>query len=318
MLKQRLSSGFLLAGMVIALLLADAYLSSRPDTHPRPGGNPLRVWYSHGALTAALVLALTMLAVRELTHFARAAGFRPLRAESYVFAAGLALGPYLSANLPGTFVHDQSWGMLWLALAVGYTFSAQAVRRGTERAISNLAITFFIIFFAGGLAGFLTKIRMDIGGPEGAVLLLFSVLIVKITDTGAFFSGMLLGRHKMIPWLSPKKTWEGFVGGLVWAMGTSVGVGALLEQYGIVRFPPGFFGSPAGLLLFGGVLGLFSVAGDLCVSLLKRDAALKDSGDSIPGMGGILDILDSPLLCAPVAWFYWTQIIGVHTAAGIR
>lgn len=315
MLRQRLVSGFLLTGLIVAILLLDAYLSSQPDTRPRPGGNPLRVWYSHGALTAALVLTLTMLAVRELTRFARVAGFRPLRAESYVFAAGLALGPYVSSNLPGTFVHDQSWGMLWLAIAVGYTFSAQAVRRGTERAISNLAITFFIIFFAGGLAGFLTKTRMEIGGSEGAVLLLFSMLIVKITDTGAFFTGMVFGRHKMIPWLSPKKTWEGFVGGLVWAMGTAVGVGALLEYYGILDFPSGFFGSPAGLVLFGAVLGVFSVAGDLAVSLLKRDAALKDSGDSIPGMGGILDVLDSPLLCAPVAWFYWTQIIGVRAIA---
>ena len=197
-----------------------------------------------------------------------------------VFVAGLVVGPYVAFNAdPNLGLQDEGWGMLWLACAVGTGFLMQALWLKTERAIGNLATTIFIIFYAGGLAGFMTKMRMQFPGAEGIALLIFTIFIVKMTDTGAFFVGKLIGRHKMIPWLSPKKTWEGFVGGIAVAILCSVALGTYLQRAGLIpELPEGPLAYPWGLMIFGALMGVFSVAGDLSASLLKRDAAVSDSG----------------------------------------
>jgi phosphatidate cytidylyltransferase len=134
-----------------------------------------------------------------------------------------------------------------------------------------------------------------------------------MTDTGAYFTGRWLGRHKLIPWLSPNKTWEGLAGGIVVALLCAVGVGYWLHAAQLAPRPPA--GPLIGwLALFGLLMAGLSVAGDLSASLLKRDAAVKDSGTALPGLGGILDVLDSPLLAAPVAWLFWTRFVQ-HSAA---
>ena len=183
--------------------------------------------------------------------------------------------------------------------------------------MENIAITLMILFYGGGLAGFIIKLRMEIGNFEGVVLIMFFIFIVKMTDTGAYFFGMFLGKHKLIPWLSPKKTWEGFWGGLITALILSVGVGSVLQYEGLLPASANALGFPWGLLLFGLLMALFSVAGDLCASLLKRDAAVQDSGNSLPGLGGVLDVLDSPLLAAPAAWFYWARLMPKLAESGV-
>jgi phosphatidate cytidylyltransferase len=175
----------------------------------------------------------------------------------------------------------------------------------------NVATMVFIMFYTGGLAGYMTKLRMEVGGQDGVAVLVFSIFLVKITDVGAYFSGRLLGRHKMIPWLSPKKTWEGLVGGIVLALLCAVAGGGWLRAAGALPGAGGLVAAPWDLLILGGLMAAFSVAGDLCGSLLKRDADAKDSGRLLPGMGGMLDVLDSPLLAAPVAWFFWTRIVQI-------
>jgi phosphatidate cytidylyltransferase len=228
----------------------------------------------------------------------------------HLFAAGLVIGPYLSFNLRHEADwYDESWGMLWVSIALGVAFLWQAVRRGTENATQNVASAVFIIVYTGGLAGYMTRLRMEIGGYEGVAILLFSMFLVKITDVGAFFVGRAFGRHKLIPWLSPQKTWEGFFGGLIVAVVCSVAVGSYLHYGDITRLTEGPLAYPWGMVWFGLLMALFSVAGDLVASLLKRDAAVKDSGKVLPGMGGVLDVLDSPLLAAPVAWFFWTRLV---------
>jgi len=309
-LQQRLVSGSLLAGAIIALVALDGWLAGvEPPPRWMLGGVNLGHWLYHGALVTLTMLVLTLLAVRELLRLARHLGYRPLRFETYVFAAGLIVGPYVSYNVRDTAaIYDESLGMLWLAVALGYAFWAHAVRRGTERVIQNVAVTLFFIFFAGGLGGYLTKLRMEVGGPQGATVLLFSIFLVKMTDVGAFFTGLLIGRHKFVPWLSPKKTWEGVIGGIAVAVACAAGVGNSLHHHGWIHLGEGSFAGGWGLALFGFVMALFSIAGDLAESLLKRDAAVKDSSNMIPGMGGVLDILDSPLLAAPAAWYYWTRL----------
>lgn len=320
MLRQRLISGTLLAAALVGLVILDGYLSSKlpqPALPPTGRAADLRFWLLNGALWTTILLVLTVLTIRELLAFARASGLNPFGRLAFFFAAGLTVGPYIAFNHELLFGwKDESWAMIWIAIALGLGFYLQAARHRTEHAMANLAVTIFIIFYTGGLAGFWTGLRMEVGGWQGATIVLFSIFCVKITDIGAFFIGSRFGRKKLIEWLSPKKTWEGFFGGLASAVLGSVLLGMVLIWTGAIQpdFRPRLPGPTVpvhpvlALAIFGLLMGAISVAGDLCASLLKRDAAVKDSGRVIPGMGGILDVIDSPLLAAPVAWFFWTRI----------
>lgn len=316
-MRTRLLVGIPLAVTIIVLMLVDGCLAERPApmlTVPGLGFN-LGPWLYDGAICTALVLLLTVAATYELLHMARARGHRPFGRTAQLFAAGLVVGPYASFHLsPMTGGYDESLGLLWLAIALGFLFLVQAVERGTDRAMENLASTIFIVLYTGGLAGFMVKLRMEVGGSTGVAVLLFSQFLVKITDTGAFFTGRALGRTKMVPWLSPKKTWEGLAGGLLTTMVCALLIGYWLHAVGIVRIQERTMAYPWALVVLGLLLGVFSAAGDLCASLLKRDAAVKDSGQAFPGLGGVLDVLDSPLLAAPVAWLFWTRMF--HVVAG--
>lgn len=309
-LRQRVVSGVSLGVGVIGLVLLDGWLSSRADPSLMVAGVDVGAWLCNGAVITLTVLFLSVLAAAEVTHFVRMAGFQPNRAVVHAFSAGFVIGPFISFNLQRQAGwHDESWGMLWVSLALGLAFLLQAARRGTEKAAINVATALFIIIYTGGLAGYLVRLRMEVGGWEGTAVLLFSVFLVKVNDMGAFFTGRTFGKRKLIPWLSPKKTWEGFFGGVIVTVACAVGVGAWLQHAGVISLPDGPMGWPWGLVVLGLLMALFSVAGDLVASLLKRDAAVKDSGHVIPGMGGVLDVLDSPLLAAPMAWFFWTRIV---------
>lgn len=309
-MRQRVISGSLLAAAITVLMLLDAWLAARPTPAGSVAGVNITPWLTNGLISTLIVLVLSALAAKEVTGFVRVAGHQPNRAVVQLFAAGLVIGPYISFNLRREAGYcDDSWELLWVALALGVAFLLQALRRGTENATINVASTVFIVVYTGGLAGYMTRLRMEVGGYEGAAILLFSIFLVKINDVGALVTGSLFGKHKLIPWLSPEKTWEGFVGGILVTIACALGIGSWLHHAGVFTLPDGLCAYPWGLLWLGLLMAIFSVAGDLVASLLKRDAALKDSSQAIPGMGGVLDILDSPLLAAPVAWFFWTRLV---------
>jgi len=123
---------------------------------------------------------------------------------------------------------------------------------------------------------------------------LWLIGVTKITDIGAYVSGSLFGKHKLIPHISPKKTVEGLLGALVIAVGFGVGLAALQSQ---ALAPLGNLWQVAGLSL---VLALFSVMGDLAGSLIKRSLGVKDSGHLLPGIGGLFDLIDSPAFTVPL------------------
>jgi len=155
-----------------------------------------------------------------------------------------------------------------------------------EGAMANAGGTLLAIVYLGVLPGFFLPICMT----HSAWMMLAIVCIVKCADIGAYTAGHMIGRHKLIPWLSPGKTVEGFIGGLAFS-------GAIGAAAAVIFHFTWEQGLVAGILL-----GAVGQLGDLLESLLKRDAGVKDSG-TVPGFGGVLDILDSPLLAAPVA--YW-------------
>jgi phosphatidate cytidylyltransferase len=151
------------------------------------------------------------------------------------------------------------------------------------------------------MLSFVVQLRMEWG--IGALASL--VIVVKMGDTGAYMLGRLFGRHKMAPRISPAKTIEGAIGALVfscvgsWA--TFTWLVPLLEPAGSPTRPWWIW------ILFGLLVGTAGMVGDLAESLLKRDAGCKDSSTWLPGLGGVLDMLDSILLAAPVAWLCWAS-----------
>jgi phosphatidate cytidylyltransferase len=135
------------------------------------------------------------------------------------------------------------------------------------------------------------------------------VIVVKMGDVGAYIVGRMIGRHKMAPLLSPGKTIEGAVGDLAFSC-----LGSWLAfQYVVPRTTSTNLdaGPWWGWIAFGLLVGGAGMIGDLAESLLKRDVGVKDSSPWLPGFGGVLDMIDSLLLAAPVAWFCWaTGLVG--------
>lgn len=164
----------------------------------------------------------------------------------------------------------------------------------------NLAGAIFAISYIGVLGCFMIMLRIAYG--VGAMLSL--IITTKMCDIGAYTVGRLIGRHKMAADLSPGKTIEGAIGGLIFAViGAWMSFDLLLPYF---QTKGDVTGSQwAGIVLFGLFVGLAGAVGDLAESLIKRDVCRKDSGQFVPGFGGFLDIFDSLLLAAPVAFGLW-------------
>ena len=159
------------------------------------------------------------------------------------------------------------------------------------------------ILVSGLLTSFLIALRVYHGNRWGMAAVVSLIFVTKMSDTGAYFVGRSLGRHKMTPILSPKKTIEGGIGGVVTA--------CLCSWLYFRWFVPWLVGPDAvatpwwGCVLYGVVIAVAGVWGDLAESLLKRDMERKDSSRWMPGLGGVLDVLDSLLVAAPAAYLCW-------------
>jgi phosphatidate cytidylyltransferase len=225
-----------------------------------------------------LALVGGIVALHEL--YAMARGLRPLVLAGY---AGL-LFSLLGAELGG---------VRWLVAGVVGTFLFAFVVFGVSDArpsfTAAMATTILgVVWVAGGLA--LLLILRDI--PEHGRLAVFTVLLaVWADDTAAFFVGRLIGRHRMAPTISPKKTWEGFVAGAIAAV--AVCFFALYKQH---------FLSNGAAIALGGAVALSATLGDLFESAVKRDLGTKDSGRILGGHGGVLDRIDAQLFAIPAAY----------------
>jgi phosphatidate cytidylyltransferase len=160
-----------------------------------------------------------------------------------------------------------------------------------------LAFTYIGLFGA-----FVVGLRLLDVPRLGLAPVLSLIVATKLGDTGAYATGKLIGRRKMAPRLSPGKTWEGAAGALLWSALGSIAFLTLYPRWaGITGFAPSW----AAMAGFGLLVGGVGMLGDLVESLLKRDARCKDSSSWLPGLGGLLDVLDSILFAAPVAFLYW-------------
>jgi phosphatidate cytidylyltransferase len=204
--------------------------------------------------------------------------------------------------------HVEELIVILLVLGV---FFRQLPQRGNPKPIETMTNTVFGILYIPWLLNFMTKLTyLDVpnvvGSEGGRFFVLYLILITKFSDVGAYVVGSLFGRHKMIPRISPNKTWEGAVGAVLVPLGLSVAMYyAQFDWFNSLHF------TLRDAILLGVLFGFVAMIGDLAKSLIKRQAQVKDSGKFIPGIGGALDLVDSLLFTAPIFYLYLRLIIGV-------
>jgi len=206
---------------------------------------------------------------------------------------GIGMGAVIPLSIMFRFELTKRWELLFIVCALLFLTIMQFKRRQNSGAIIGISTTMFGILYVSWFFSFVVKIRQL---QNGLGLLGALVLITKLGDVGAYLIGSRFGNHPLIPRISPHKSVEGAFGGLAFSV-----MGAFACQaMGMIDLP-----GPQ-LVFIGLLIGIVGQLGDLSESLMKRDCEVKDSAGIIPGMGGVLDIIDSVLFTAPVFYFYIT------------
>ncbi len=301
MLGTRLLSGFSLIVVLLGVLFLDEWLAP---------WFPFWLLLAVGVMLAASVETIGLLA---------AAGCRP--STNSVLGGVLAIvaanwmphltnflcaraQPSLLAPEPPEPVALLAWPLLTFVGVLMVSFvvqSIQFVKPG--RTITTIAGTILVVAYVGLLGSFLLQMRWLEGPYHGLVPLIMLIATAKGADTGAYTVGRIAGKHKLWPSISPNKTIEGAVGGMLFAVLAAVLVTVtardLLHQPVL---------SDAETIGFGLLVGVAAQIGDLMESMIKRDSARKDASSTVPGFGGVLDVLDSLLFAAPVGYAYWVAL----------
>jgi len=307
MLRWRILLGAILIGGLVALSVWDWLAAGPGGPYAPPGG-----WLFPLAIVA------TVLASGEIVRLVRKSA--PGMSSWVVYLGnllivGVNIIPLAVDHCPMTAAAGAlGWPLVAFILSVGLAFLDEM--RRYERpgpVIGQLAGKILGLAYVGGLMTFVVQLRLYhfAAGPQGLVALLSLIIVVKMGDTGAYTVGRLIGRHKMAPVLSPGKTWEGFAGAMLFAAFGSWLFLKLVVPHFWPHLDPashrdGFL-AQWNWLPYGLIVGLTGLLGDLAESLLKRDAGVKDSSDWMPGFGGVLDVLDSILFAAPIAWLFWVM-----------
>ncbi|MDX2148331.1 MAG: phosphatidate cytidylyltransferase [Planctomycetota bacterium] len=297
-MRQRLLFG----PVLIALLLAALWLDVVVDRLPSPGflvrAGVLDQTLPRGVVILLACAALSILAARELATILRAKG---ITASTRLMCAASGLGLIVSSTVPewtrgptGVAVVSTA-GIAVLMTSLAF-FSRHRSTEGVVAATGGMLLAFVYL----GLAlGFVPALRRECT----VWFLLWILAVTKCSDIGAYFTGRAIGKHKLILWLSPGKTWEGLVGGIVLAAGAGA-----LGIHLLNRFDDETGLTPLKGALSGAFFAVVGQLGDLMASTLKRDAGKKDASSVLPGFGGVLDVLDSPLLVVPVA-YWWLPLL---------
>ena len=299
MLATRLVTGFTLAGITLAVLYLDEWMAP---------------WFP---LWLIVSLLATGLAALELISLLNATSAKP--SGNSLFAGVIAVvlanwAPHLSSHAhqvpqligrldydPLSPIHALAWPLLAYIGVVMITFIAQSAQfEKPGGTMATIAGTVLGVTYIGLLGSFLIQMRWLDGPYHGLPPLAFLIVTAKGADTGAYTLGRIAGRHKLWPRLSPNKTIEGAIGGLLFAVGGSLlvaAIGRFLLHVTTLSWPAA--------VAFGLVVGTAAQLGDLMESMIKRDCARKDASDTVPGFGGVLDVLDSLLFAGPVGFAFW-------------
>lgn len=258
------------------------------------------VYWGPPWLVALLAGVVGLLAMIEFFKLAAQMGMRAFRAWTMICAAGLFCVQWLVGatdvhwlgtnievirGLPGAYA---SCEVVLLAFVFGCALIGIVSRAPLADVLPGVAASAAALAFVAWPFSYVA--RMDARAQHGPILVLFALAIVWAGDTVAYFVGKSIGRVKMAPALSPKKTWEGAAGNML---------GSLIVGYGFARWQGGDL-TP--WLVTAALANVAGQAGDLVESAYKRGAGVKDSGALLPGHGGMLDRIDSLILAVPVVW----------------
>ncbi len=299
MLATRLATGLTLVAVLIAILVIDEWLAP---------------WFPLWFVASLVVLTLCAL---EVVGLLAASGNRP--ATSTVIGGILALVvanwvPHLVAPVlrdgelipippynPSAAINVMAWPLWTFVAILMATFLSQSLTfRQPGATMTTIAATTLALAYVGLLGGFIVQFRWLEGPYHGLVPLTMLFATAKGSDIGAYTVGRIAGRTKLWPNLSPNKTIEGATGGLAFGVLAALAV-SILAKYAL-HAPSLGWGET---VIFGLVVALMAQLGDLMESMIKRDSERKDASSAVPGFGGLLDVLDSLLFAAPVAYGLW-------------
>ena len=258
------------------------------------------LWYGRTAGTVALITIFSTLALREFYAIQAAAGRAPFAWLGIFFGALITAAPWIQETF-GRPAHP----LLPLAFII---FAVRILgEREPARRVDALSSTLFGLVYVALLMQYLVRIVTPAGPGDpftaGGRLLLcvWLVAFAKFCDTGALLAGLAAGRTPLAPAISPKKTWEGAAGGVAASMLVGALGAWLAGRFAGGSWPVGLTPGRAAAVAF--PVGVLAIVSDLVESAIKRQAEIKDSGRSVPGIGGVLDVVDSLLLTAPLGYF---------------
>jgi phosphatidate cytidylyltransferase len=289
MLQTRLWVGTILTVVGVAILVADEYL------YPP--------WYPGWLL---MVLTLGLATCHELFW---------LVGQSYKFASWLSYGGVVVllamnwlAQVPEPRWPNPSIWVYLMAAFLGYFFVLflveMAYYRQPDGVMIRMPVSLWMVAYLGLLPAFLVQLRwMAIHPHSSTVALILAIFVPKCCDIGGYFTGRWFGRNRLSPAISPKKTWEGALGGLVLAALVTVIIDRAAPTPPLLH---NFLWAEVG---FGVTVGGAGILGDLAESMIKRDCNQKDASSVVPGFGGVLDVIDAVLFAAPVAYL-WFVFLG--------
>ena len=283
MLKRRLVFGTLMATGFVALCLFDGWLDgSISDAAPDKN--------IQATIFCLLIAMLAIPAQLEMASLVAATNARIFKPVTIIASILLATSWYWPQFCQNPVAFHRLYLLAVITLSLLALFIYQAVRFTTENVIANCGAGFLAIFYLGFLSSFVLAVRIDFGLWE----LIMFVSVVKSSDIGAYTAGKIFGTHKFAPKISPGKTWEGLAGAAIAAAIVAV-IFAVFSGIMPVLWA----------ILFGILFAFLGQLADLAESMIKRDAGKKDSAATVPGFGGVLDIIDSPLATAPAAYLFF-------------
>lgn len=255
------------------------------------------LWYLRTTGALILIAVISVFTLREFFKLLRAAGYAPFDRFGIAIGGVITLAPWIHAR----------WGGptdLLLPLAIIVLAIRLLGERTPETRVESLATTVigivYVAFMLQYLVAIVTPLPGDTVSADGRLLLcLWLIAVTKFCDMGALLTGLAIGRHKMSPQISPKKTWEGAVGGVAFSMG----IGATIAHLAAAHFPAHM--TPGIAALLAAPIAIVGIVADLIESVIKRRANMKDSGASVPGIGGMFDLSDSLILVAPIGYFFF-------------
>lgn len=266
------------------------------------------VWYAPASVVTVAATMVALLALLEFFALGEHAGLRGYRVWTGFCAIAIFFTQWLASTVQ---THELAGGihltrvpeaaeafsieLILIVFVVGATGIILFGRQSVEESLGGLSVSSAALIFL--ILPLSAVVRLDGIGTGGRKLLLFTLVLVWVGDTAAYFVGRAVGRWRMAPSLSPKKTWEGAIANLVGSV-----LVAIIAQRWITEVPVRH------LIVMAALANIAGQAGDLLESAYKRSAGMKDSGTLLPGHGGMLDRIDALVLAAPVVWYYFNWL----------